>query len=84
MPRAEMHWTSPGFHPIQLRTNPAGLPTVQGAVRAGWLRNKPEPRQHSHNQGRPNGLVWVIEKLGGSAPSITHIPGPTDDAEPAG
>ena len=34
--------------------------------------------------GRPNGLVWVIEKLGGSAPSVTHIPGSTDDAEPAG
>ena len=33
---------------------------------------------------QPNGLVWVIEKLGGSAPSVTHIPGPTDDAEPAG
>ena len=33
---------------------------------------------------QPNGLVWVIEKLGGSAPSITHIPGSTDDAEPAG
>ena len=33
---------------------------------------------------QPNGLVWVIEKLGRSAPSVVHIPGPTDDAEPAG
>ena len=33
---------------------------------------------------QPNGLVWVIEKLGGSAPSVTHIPGSTNDAEPAG
>ena len=33
---------------------------------------------------QPNGLVWVIEKLGGSTPSVTHIPGSTDDAEPAG
>ena len=33
---------------------------------------------------QPNGLVWVIKKLGGSAPSVTHIPGSTDDAEPAG
>ena len=33
---------------------------------------------------QPNGLAWVIEKLGGSAPSDTHIPGSTDGAEPAG
>ena len=33
---------------------------------------------------QPNGLVWVIEKLGGSAPSITHPFGSKDDAEPAG
>ena len=33
---------------------------------------------------QPNGLVWIIEKLGGSAPSVVHIPGSTDDAEPAG
>ena len=32
MPRAEMHWEL-GLH--LLRTNPAGLPTAQGAVRAG-------------------------------------------------
>ena len=34
--------------------------------------------------GRPNGLVWVIEKLGEPTPSIPHSFGSRDDAEPAG
>ena len=72
MPRAEMHWDYPRIPPLSTANQPCRTPhSPRSSAR----------RVAEKQTGTP---ATVIEKLGGSAPSIAHIPGPTDDAEPAG